>query len=233
MHDVERPDDRPRGHRLLLVGGLFLLAPVIGEFLFGNEPITVVAGDPPAGAPVRRRRPAGPRGIASCRARVAHDDAFSRSPTGCSRRARSTRCCGTPQYGGFDHRVGLPGYGTCPWLGTSVQLLQHVVSPHTVWSISCRSPWSRRSTAIATPSRGRTPRSSRSSRRSSSVGSTFLAFVHIEGDGFAASVSPSTPEPPSPSSPWSWRRSSSAAARFPESRPPPRARGWSVRWRSS
>ena len=28
--------DRPQPHRLLLVGGLFLLAPLIGEYLFGN-----------------------------------------------------------------------------------------------------------------------------------------------------------------------------------------------------
>ena len=32
--------DRPRPHRLLLVGALVLLAPLIGEYLFGNIAIT-------------------------------------------------------------------------------------------------------------------------------------------------------------------------------------------------
>ena len=74
------------------------------------------------------------------------------------------------------------------WLGTSVQLLQDVVSPHTVWSICVpialvealdrvrTKPWLGRLglTIVAAIF---------------VCGSTFLAFVHIEGDGLVASVS--------------------------------------------
>jgi hypothetical protein len=176
----------PRRHRLLFAAGLFLLAPVIGEFLFGNEPITalpailLLAPLYGGGALLIREvsRRAG-RGWPTMMLLALAYGLFEEGPV--------DQMLWNPQYGGFD--IGLAYSGTdVSWLGTSVQLLQDVVSLHTVWSICVpialvealdrdrTKPWLGRVglTIVAAIF---------------VCGSAFLAFVHIEGDGFVATVS--------------------------------------------
>jgi hypothetical protein len=92
-----------------------------------------------------------------------------------------------PHYGGIDD-FGLAYSGTyVGWLGTSVQLLQDVVSLHTVWSICVPIA------LIEAFDRGRTrPWLGRVGLVTVSsvfvLGSVFLAFVQFESDGFVASA---------------------------------------------
>ena len=133
MHDVERPDDRPRGHRLLLAGGLFLLAPLIGEFLFGNQAITDVGGivllAPLYGGGallIREVTRRSGRGWPTIILLAVAYGLFEEGPV--------DQMLWNPNYGGFP--MGLVYAEThLAWLGTSVELVQEVVSLHTVWSI--------------------------------------------------------------------------------------------------
>jgi hypothetical protein len=177
--------DEPRRHRVLLAGGLFFLAPVVGEFLFGNEPITalpailLLAPLYGGGAVLIREvsRRAG-RGWPTMILLAVAYGLFEEGPV--------DQMLWNPQYGGFD--IGLAYSGTyVSWLGTSVQLLQDVVSLHTVWSICVPIA------LVEALDRDRTkPWLGRIGLTVVAViflcGSAFLAFVHIEGDGFVASV---------------------------------------------
>ncbi len=125
-------DQRPR-HRLLLAGGLFLLAPLVGEYLFGNIAITglaeliLLAPLYGAGALLIREvtRRSG-RGWPTMLILALAYGLYEEGPV--------DQMLWNPHYGGFD--IGLAYSEThVGWLGTSVQLLQDVVSLHTVWSI--------------------------------------------------------------------------------------------------
>ena len=176
--------DRARPRRLLLVGGLLLLAPLIGEFLFGNIAISdlpyvlVLATLYGCGAVLIREtaRRTG-RGWPTMLLLAVAYGLFEEGPV--------DQMLWNPNYGGITE-FGLSYSGTyVGWLGTSVQLVQDVVSLHTVWSICVpialaeafdrgpRRPWLGRAGLIAVAA-------------VFVLGSLFLAFAQIETDGFVA-----------------------------------------------
>ncbi|GAA0450944.1 hypothetical protein GCM10010361_13760 [Streptomyces olivaceiscleroticus] len=115
------------------VFALLLLAPLVGEFLLGNAPITAIAGLPfliplyGCGALLIREvaRHTG-RGWPTMLLLGAAYGLFEEGPV--------DQMLWNPHYGGFD--FGLTYAGThVPLLGTSVALLQDVVSMHMIWSI--------------------------------------------------------------------------------------------------
>jgi hypothetical protein len=185
MHDDERLDDRPRGRRLLLAGGLFLLAPLIGEFLFGNQAITDLSG-------IVLLAPLYGGGALLIR------EVTRRSGRGWPTIVLLAVAYGLFEVGPVDQMLWNPNYGGFPmglvfaethlaWLGTSVQLLQEVVSLHTVWSICVPIA------LIEAFDRGRQkPWLGRVGLTAVSVvfvtGSAFLAFAQIESDDFVATV---------------------------------------------
>ncbi|MET0496611.1 MAG: hypothetical protein ABW000_26095 [Actinoplanes sp.] len=177
---------RARAHRLLLVGGLFLLAPLIGEYLFGNIAITelpfvfLLASLYGAGAVLIREvaRRTG-RGWPAMLLLALAYALFEEGPV--------DQMLWNPHYGGIED-FGLSYAGTyVPWLDTSVQLLQDVVSLHTVWSICVPialveafdrnepRPWLGRTGLITVAS-------------VFALGSLFLAATQIDADGFVASA---------------------------------------------
>ena len=179
--------DRPKRDRLFLVLGLFFLAPLVGEYLFGNTAITelpailLLAPLYGGGAVLIREvaRRTG-RGWPTMLLLALAYGLFEEGPV--------DQMLWNPEYGGIE-LFGLAYSGTAVgWLGTSVQLLQDVVSLHTVWSICVPialveafdrerpRPWLGRVGATTVSS-------------IFVVGSVFLAFVHIEIDGFVASAS--------------------------------------------
>lgn len=113
--------------------GLFLLAPLVGEFLLGNQPITELPKLPlyatmyGGGALLIREvaRRLG-RGWPTMIPLAAAYAILEEGPI--------DQMLWNPNYGGFD--MGAAYAGTqVPVLGTSVALLQDVLSMHTVWSI--------------------------------------------------------------------------------------------------
>jgi hypothetical protein len=126
--------DRSPGRRELgLALGLFLLAPLVGEYLFGNTPITelpallLLAPLYGGGALLIREvaRRAG-RGWATMVLLAAAYALFEEGPV--------DQMLWNPHYGGIP--FGLVYAGThVPALGTSVGLVQDVLSIHVVWSI--------------------------------------------------------------------------------------------------
>ncbi|GAA3950082.1 hypothetical protein [Actinoplanes auranticolor] len=178
--------NRARPHRLLLVGGLFLLAPLVGEYLFGNIAITelpfvlVLASLYGGGAVLIREvaRRTG-RGWPTMLLLALAYGLFEEGPV--------DQMLWNPHYGGIKD-FGLSYAGTyVEWLGTSVQLLQDVVSLHTVWSICVPialveafdrgrpRPWLGRTGLIIVAS-------------VFVLGSLFLAVAQIDADGFVASA---------------------------------------------
>jgi hypothetical protein len=168
------------------VGGLFLLAPLIGEYLLGNIAITelpAILGLAPlygGGAVLIREaaRRTGRRWPTMLLLALAYG-LFEEGPV--------DQMLWNPHYAGIDE-FGVAYSGThVEWLGTSVQLLQDVVSLHAVWSICVpialvesfdrgRSrPWLGRVGLITVSS-------------VFVLGSVFLALAQIETDGFVASA---------------------------------------------
>jgi hypothetical protein len=174
--------NRAQPHRLLLAGALFLLAPLIGEYLFGNIAVTelpavlllapLYGGGAVLIREVARRTGRGwPTMLLLA--------LFEEGPV--------DQMLWNPAYGGIDD-FGLAYSGTfVGWLGTSVQLLQDVVSLHTVWSICVPialieafdrgrpRPWLGRVGLITVSS-------------VFVLGSVFLAFAQVQTDGFVAST---------------------------------------------
>lgn len=120
-------------HRLRLAFGLVLLAPLVGEYLLGNQPITalpyllLLAPLYGGGALLVREtaRRTG-RGWPTMVLLGASYALIEEGPI--------DQMLWNPHYGGVD--MGAVYAGThVGWLGTSVALLQSVLSMHTVWSI--------------------------------------------------------------------------------------------------
>ncbi|MDX6334514.1 MAG: hypothetical protein QOG05_1854 [Streptosporangiaceae bacterium] len=129
-HPAPRP--RPR-HRLRLAFGLFLLAPLVGEYLLGNQPITALPAlpylAPLYGGGALLVRETARRTGRGWPAIVLLGAAYALIEEG-----PVDQMLRNPHYGGID--MGAVYAGThLGWLGTSVALLQSVLSMHTVWSI--------------------------------------------------------------------------------------------------
>ncbi|AEW97916.1 MULTISPECIES: hypothetical protein [Streptomycetaceae] len=126
-------DVRGTAHRRRSVLALALVAPLVGEFLLGNTPISELGsliGLVPlygCGAVLIREaaRRTG-RGWPAMLLLGAAYGLFEEGPV--------DQMLWNPRYGGVD--FGLTYAGThVPWLGTSVALLQDVVTMHMVWSV--------------------------------------------------------------------------------------------------
>src|SRR3954447_15719419 len=121
------------GHGVLLAVSLFFLAPLVGEYLLGNTPITqlgslfllapLYGGGALVIREVVRRLGYGWPTIVLFAAAYA---LFEEGPV--------DMMLWNPSYGGFDFASAYAGTRV-PFLGTSVELLQDVLSLHTVWSI--------------------------------------------------------------------------------------------------
>lgn len=124
---------RAHHHRLRPALALFLLAPLIGEFLLGNQPVTalpsvfLLAPLYGGGALLVREvaRRAG-RGWPTMILLGAAYGLFEEGPV--------DQMLWNPHYGGFDLGAAYAGLRV-PVLDTSVQLLQDVLTLHTVWSV--------------------------------------------------------------------------------------------------
>ena len=179
--------DRPKRECLFLVLGLFFLAPLIGEYLFGNTAITelpailLLAPLYGGGAVLIREvaRRTG-RGWPTMLMLALAYGLFEEGPV--------DQMLWNPEYAGIEN-FGLAYSGTAlGWLGTSVHLLQDVVSLHTVWSICVPIA------LIEAFDRGRPrPWLGRVGLTTVSsvflLGSVFLGFIHIATDDFVASAS--------------------------------------------
>ncbi|MET9296937.1 hypothetical protein [Streptomyces sp. NPDC003077] len=124
---------RKTAHRWRSVLALVLLAPLVGEYLLGNTPISEIGALPlfvplyGGGALLVREvaRRTG-RGWPTMLLLAAAYGLFEEGPV--------DQMLWNPHYGGID--FGLVYAGThVPLLGTSVALLQDVVSMHMIWSI--------------------------------------------------------------------------------------------------
>ncbi|MER5945712.1 hypothetical protein ABT127_06585 [Streptomyces sp. NPDC001904] len=120
-------------HRLLFAFGLFLLAPLVGEFLLGNQPITQLPGlvlfAPLYGGGALLIREVARRAGRGWPTMIVLAAAYALVEEG-----PVDQMLWNPHYGGFD--IGAAYSAThVPLLGTSVQLLQDVLAMHTVWSI--------------------------------------------------------------------------------------------------
>ncbi|MFJ4715443.1 hypothetical protein [Streptomyces sp. NPDC088785] len=120
-------------HRLRLAFGLFLLAPLVGEFLLGNQPVTQLPGlvlfAPLYGGGALLIREAARRAGRGWPTMIVLAAAYALVEEG-----PVDQMLWNPHYGGFD--IGAAYAAThVPLLGTSVQLLQDVLAMHTVWSV--------------------------------------------------------------------------------------------------
>ncbi|MDX6389558.1 MAG: hypothetical protein QOJ73_621 [Streptosporangiaceae bacterium] len=127
---TEHPAPR---HRLRLAFALFLLAPLVGEYLLGNQPITALPAlpylAPLYGGGALLVRETARRTGRGWPAMVLLGAAYALIEEG-----PIDQMLWNPHYGGVD--MGAVYGGTqVGWLGTSVALLQSVLSMHTVWSI--------------------------------------------------------------------------------------------------
>jgi hypothetical protein len=119
--------------RFLPALALFLLAPLVGEFLLGNQPITELGGlvllAPLYGGGallVRETARRTGRGWPTMIVLAVSYALIEEGPV--------DQMLWNPHYGGFD--MGSAYASThVPLLGTSVEMLQDVVSMHTIWSI--------------------------------------------------------------------------------------------------
>jgi hypothetical protein len=126
------PRHRPR-HRLRLAFALFLLAPLVGEYLLGNQPISALPSlfllAPLYGGGALLVRETARRTGRGWPAMVLLGAAYALIEEG-----PIDQMLWNPHYGGID--IGAVYGGThVAWLGTSVGLLQTLISIHTVWSI--------------------------------------------------------------------------------------------------
>lgn len=126
------PGDRPP-HRLRSALALVLLAPLVGEFLLGNQPVTALPGllllAPLYGCGALLIREAARRAGRGWPTMVLLAAAYALIEEG-----PVDQMLWNPHYGGVD--FGLAYAGThVSWLGTSVALVQEVLALHTVWSI--------------------------------------------------------------------------------------------------
>lgn len=114
-----------------LAVALFLLAPLVGEFLLGNQPITALPSllllAPMYGGGAVLVREAGRRAGRGWPTMVLLAAAY-----GLIEEGPIDQMLWNPHYGGVD--MGLTYAGT-HLLGTSVALVQDVLSMHTVWSV--------------------------------------------------------------------------------------------------
>lgn len=123
--------ERRRG--LLPALALFLLAPLVGEFLLGNQPITELPGlvmlAPLYGGGALLVRETARRTGRGWPTMVVLAVAYALIEEG-----PVDQMLWNPHYGGFD--MGSAYASThVPLLGTSVEMLEDVVSMHTIWSI--------------------------------------------------------------------------------------------------
>lgn len=126
------PTTRPR-HGLLLAWALVLLAPLVGEYLLGNQPITALPAvlmlAPMYGCGALLIREGARRAGCGWPTMVLLAAAYALVEEG-----PIDQMLWNPHYGGVD--MGLAYADTqVSWLGTSAALLQDVLSMHTVWSI--------------------------------------------------------------------------------------------------
>lgn len=126
------PTTRPR-HGLLLAWALLLLAPLVGEYLLGNQPITALPAvlmlTPMYGCGALLIREGARRAGCGWPTMVLLAAAYALVEEG-----PIDQMLWNPHYGGVD--MGLAYADTqVSWLGTSAALLQDVLSMHTVWSI--------------------------------------------------------------------------------------------------
>ncbi|MBO2453512.1 hypothetical protein J4573_40920 [Actinomadura barringtoniae] len=126
-------DLRSTPHRWRPVLGLLLLAPLVGEYLLGNTPVTDF-GSLPLYLPLYG---CGALLIREVARRTGHGwptMLLLGAAYGLWEEGPVDQMLWNPRYGGFD--FGLTYAGThVPFLGTSVALLQDVVSMHMIWSI--------------------------------------------------------------------------------------------------
>jgi hypothetical protein len=120
-------------HRLRLAFALLLLAPLVGEYLLGNQPISALPAlpflAPLYGGGALLVRETARRTGRGWPAMVLLGAAYALIEEG-----PIDQMLWNPHYGGVD--MGAVYAGThVGWLGTSVALLQSVLSMHTVWSI--------------------------------------------------------------------------------------------------
>ncbi|WP_123525399.1 hypothetical protein [Streptomyces sp. 840.1] len=125
--------ERARHHRLRSVLALFLLAPLIGEFLLGNQPITALPSvfllAPLYGGGALLVREATRRAGRGWPTMILLGAAYALIEEG-----PVDQMLWNPHYGGFDLGAAYAGMRV-PLLDTGVQLLQDVLTLHTVWSI--------------------------------------------------------------------------------------------------
>ncbi|NED86531.1 hypothetical protein G3I76_41370 [Streptomyces sp. SID11233] len=124
---------RAHHHRLCSALGLFLLAPLIGEFLLGNQPITALPSvfllAPLYGGGALLVRETARRAGRGWPTMILLGAAYALIEEG-----PVDQMLWNPHYGGFDLGAAYAG-ARVPLLDTSVQLLQDVLTLHTVWSI--------------------------------------------------------------------------------------------------
>ncbi|MFE4023573.1 hypothetical protein ACFXPZ_40320 [Streptomyces sp. NPDC059101] len=123
---------RPR-RRLRLAFALVVLAPLVGEYLLGNQPITALPAvlmlAPMYGCGALLIREGARRAGCGWPTMLLLAAAYALLEEG-----PIDQMLWNPRYGGVD--MGLAYADThVPWIGTSVSLLQDVLSMHTVWSI--------------------------------------------------------------------------------------------------
>ncbi|MFJ4899674.1 hypothetical protein [Streptomyces sp. NPDC088727] len=124
---------RAHHHRLRSALGLFLLAPLIGEFLLGNQPITALPSvfllAPLYGGGALLVRETARRAGRGWPTMILLGAAYALIEEG-----PVDQMLWNPHYGGFDLGAAYAG-ARVPLLDTGVQLLQDVLTLHTVWSI--------------------------------------------------------------------------------------------------
>jgi hypothetical protein len=122
-----------RRRRFVPALALFLLAPLVGEFLLGNQPITELPGlvmlAPLYGGGALLVRETARRAGHGRPTMIVLAVAYALIEEG-----PVDQMLWNPHYGGFD--MGSAYAAThIPLLGTSVEMLEDVVSMHTIWSI--------------------------------------------------------------------------------------------------
>jgi hypothetical protein len=129
---VSKPRPRRRDLRLSLI--LFLLSPLVGEYLLGNTPITDVASllllAPMYGGGALLIREIARRTGRGWPTMILFAAAYALLEEG-----PIDMMLWNPHYGGIDMVAAYPGTAI-PFLGTRGELLQDTLAVHTIWSIS-------------------------------------------------------------------------------------------------
>ncbi len=127
------PDDHTPRRRLLPAIALFFLSPLIAEFLLGNQPITEL----PALALLAPMYGGGALLIREVTRRTGRGwptMVLLAAAYGVVEEGLIDQMLWNPHYGGFDMRHAY-AQTYVPALGTSVAMVQDVLSMHTIWSI--------------------------------------------------------------------------------------------------